>query len=68
MLPRCNGYDLFEINVDELQHLFSIGSLTSFQYTSFCLERIRRVGAHIEVSCSSLQRCPMLVCSAEQCR
>lgn len=43
-LPKCNGLDLFEITVDELQHHFSDGSLTSVQYTAFCLENIRKVG------------------------
>lgn len=43
-LPNCNGLDLFEITIDELQHHFSNGNLTSVQYTAFCLENIRRVG------------------------
>lgn len=44
-LPKCNGLDLFEVTVDELQHHFSSGTLTSVQYTKFCLENIRKVGS-----------------------
>lgn len=42
-LPLCNGLDLFETTVEDLQHLFETGSLTSVQYTRYCLEMIRRV-------------------------
>lgn len=35
--------ELYEINADELQHLLSSGSLTSVEYTTFCLERIQKV-------------------------
>lgn len=38
-----NGLDLYEISVDELQHLLSIGALTSVEYTQFCLDRIQKV-------------------------
>lgn len=43
-LSKCNGLSLFEATVDELQHHFSSGSLTSAQYVTFCLENIRKVG------------------------
>lgn len=43
-LPKCNGLDLFEVTVDELQHHFSSWNLSSVQYTKFCLENIRKVG------------------------
>lgn len=43
-LPDCEDHNLYEITVDELQHLFSSESLTSVKYTKFCLERIRKVG------------------------
>lgn len=43
-LHKCNGLDLFEVTVDELQHHLSNGNLTSVQYTAFCLENIRKVG------------------------
>lgn len=35
--------ELYEISADQLQHLFSSGSLTSIEYTTFCLERIQKV-------------------------
>lgn len=41
---KCNGVDVFEISVDEIQHCFSIGSFSSHQYAAFCLEQIRKVG------------------------
>lgn len=43
-LTNCSGLDLFEVTVDELQHHFTSGDLTSVQYTAFCLESIRKVG------------------------
>lgn len=43
-LTKCNSLDLFEVTVDELQHHFTSGDLTSVQYTAFCLENIRKVG------------------------
>lgn len=42
-LHACNGHDMYEISIDELQHLLTSGDLTSLQYVAFCLERIRRV-------------------------
>ena len=43
-MSKLNNHDLYEITVDELQHLFSSGDLTCLEYTKFCLERIRKVG------------------------
>lgn len=42
-LPAFRGIDLFEISIDELQHHFSSGSLTSWEYTRICLKRIQKV-------------------------
>lgn len=42
-LSQCNGLDLYEVTVDELQHHFSSGSLDSVTYTKYCLENIRKV-------------------------
>lgn len=42
-LPAFHGIDLFEISIDELQHHFSSGSLTSWEYTRMCLKRIQKV-------------------------
>jgi hypothetical protein len=42
-LPSCSGHNLYEISVDELQHLFTTGDLTSVQYVQFCLDRVQRV-------------------------
>lgn len=43
VLPSYNGHNLYEISVDELQHLFTSGSLSSAGYVQFCLDRIQRV-------------------------
>ena len=43
-LSELNGIDLFEITVDELQHHFASGQLTSQEYTAYCIESIRKVG------------------------
>lgn len=42
-LPLCDGHDLYEVTVDEVQHLFSSGGLTSEQYVQFCLDRVQQV-------------------------
>lgn len=42
-LPSCKGFDLYEVSVDELQHLYSSGALTSVEYVKFCLDSIQRV-------------------------
>ncbi|KAL1310757.1 hypothetical protein AAFC00_001009 [Neodothiora populina] len=47
-MPTCDDHDLYEISVDELQHLFSSSSLTAVEYVRFCLERIRRVNPYLE--------------------
>lgn len=39
----CHGHNLYEVSVDRLQHLFSTESLSSVEYVTFCLERIRKV-------------------------
>jgi amidase len=45
-LEACRGHDLFEISADKLQHLFSTEALSSVEYVTFCLERIRKVQLH----------------------
>ncbi|KAF1356424.1 amidase [Delphinella strobiligena] len=47
-LPDCKNHNLYEITVDELQHLFSFEALTSVDYTKFCLERIQMVNPYLE--------------------
>jgi amidase len=42
-LPLCNGLDVHEISVDELQHHYATGALSSQEYVSFCLDRIQKV-------------------------
>lgn len=42
-LARCNGIDMREMSVDELQHHCRTGSLDAVTYISFCLEQIRKV-------------------------
>lgn len=40
---RFKTLDLHEITVNELQHLFSEGRLTSVDYVRFCLKRVQKV-------------------------
>ena len=47
-LPKLKGHDLFEVSVDELQHLISTGAFTSEEYTQFCLDRIQAVNPYLE--------------------
>ena len=47
-LPRLNGHDMFEITVDEVQHLYSSHAFTAVDYTGFCLDRIQSVNAYLE--------------------
>ncbi|OQU98275.1 hypothetical protein CLAIMM_04084 [Cladophialophora immunda] len=47
-LPRCNGLDLYEVSVDELQHLYSTGALSSVDYVKFCLERVQKTNPYLE--------------------
>ncbi|KIW09981.1 hypothetical protein PV08_11757 [Exophiala spinifera] len=47
-LPACQGHNLYEISVDELQHLFTSGSLSSADYVQFCLDRIQRINPYLE--------------------
>lgn len=61
-LSKCNGLDLFEVTVDELQHHFSTGTLTSVQYTTFCLENIRKVGTLRALLFFMLRGIPILTC------
>ena len=42
-LDSVHGIKLFEIPIEELQHHFREGRLTSLEYTDVCLDRIRRV-------------------------
>ena len=43
-MPKYGDYDLYEITVDELQHLFSLDEMTSVEYVRVCLQRVQRVG------------------------
>ena len=43
-MPKCGDHHLYEISVDELQHLLSTSDLTSAKYVKFCLQRIQEVG------------------------
>ena len=47
-LPNLNGYDLFEITVDELQRLYSAKAFSSEEYTQFCLDRVQAVNPYLE--------------------
>ncbi|KAL9601997.1 MAG: hypothetical protein Q9179_002689 [Wetmoreana sp. 5 TL-2023] len=47
-LGRLKDQDLYEITVDQLQRLFSEGSLTSLKYVEFCLRRIRTINPYLE--------------------
>ncbi|KAK5062778.1 hypothetical protein LTR84_004853 [Exophiala bonariae] len=47
-LPTLHGVDLFEITIDELQHHFSSRSLTSWEYTRLCLNRIQKINPYLE--------------------
>ena len=42
-LQLCQGLDLREVTVDELQHHYSRGDLDAYTYTKYCLENIRKV-------------------------
>jgi len=42
-MDYCHDHDLQEISVDELQYLFSSKAISSVQYVTYCLERIRKV-------------------------
>lgn len=45
-LLLCNGYDLYEASIDQLQHLFSSGALSAAHYVQFCLDRVQKVKPH----------------------
>ncbi|KAJ4543015.1 hypothetical protein HRR80_001930 [Exophiala dermatitidis] len=47
-LPLCNGQDLYEVSVDELQHLFTSGALTSEDYVQFCLDHVQKTNPYLE--------------------
>ena len=47
-LQTLKGHDLFEITVDELQHLYSSKAFTSREYTQFCLDRIQAINPYLE--------------------
>ncbi len=52
-LPLCEGLDLFEVTIDELQHFMSSGQLTAETYVQFCIERIRQVFAYLATALST---------------
>ena len=47
-LPKLKGHDLFEITVDELQHLYAIEAFTSEDYVQSCLDRIQATNPYLE--------------------
>ena len=47
-LQKCNGVDVFEVSVDELQHHLSCGDFDSLTYVKFCLENIRKTNSYLE--------------------
>ena len=47
-LPSLNGHELFEITVDEIQHLYSSQAFTATDYTQFCLDGIQSVNPYLE--------------------
>ncbi|KAH0848924.1 hypothetical protein AYO21_08744 [Fonsecaea monophora] len=47
-LPLYNGLDLYEVSVDELQHLYSTEALSSVEYVKFCLERVQKTNPYLE--------------------
>ena len=42
-LATLKSVDLYEVTVEDLQHHMSIGTITSVDYVTYCLERIRTV-------------------------
>lgn len=47
-LPLLKCHSLFEVSVDELQHLYSSSAFTAEEYTQFCLDRIQAVNPYLE--------------------
>ncbi|KAG9844886.1 amidase, partial [Aureobasidium melanogenum] len=47
-VPQCDGNDVYELSVDEIQHLLSTKAMTSVSFVKHCLERIRRVNPYLE--------------------
>lgn len=47
-LRKLKGHDLFEIDVDEIQHLYSSKAFAITEYTQFCLDRIQAVNPYLE--------------------
>src|ERR1700761_8188679 len=47
-LPKLKDHDLFEVTVDELQHLYSSGAFSAKEYTQVCLDRIHAVNPYLE--------------------
>ena len=39
---------MFEISVDEIQHLFASDAFTAVEYTQFCLDRIQATNHYLE--------------------
>ena len=57
-IPQLNGHDVFELPVDELQHLYTSKSFSVSEYVQFCLDRIQAanpyLGAVIETNPDAL--------------
>jgi amidase len=47
-LPKLNGHDMFEISVDQVQHLYSSNAFSAVEYTKFCLNRIQATNQYLE--------------------
>jgi amidase len=47
-LPKLKGHDLFEVTVDEIQHLYSAGAFTAEEYVQFCLGQIQATNPYLE--------------------
>lgn len=42
-LPFLKSLDMYEVTVEDLQNHMSQGKVTSLDYVTYCLERVRKV-------------------------
>ncbi|EXJ54605.1 hypothetical protein A1O7_09946 [Cladophialophora yegresii CBS 114405] len=47
-MPYCNNLNLHEISVDELQHHYASGALSTSDFVKFCLDRIQKINPYLE--------------------
>jgi hypothetical protein len=47
-IPKLKGHDLFEVTVDEIQHLYSSEAFTAEEYVQFCLDQIQVTNPYLE--------------------